>query len=154
MPTEPPAQTGADEPLRLGLADWGLAVLIAIGLGFLAYRMAAYLGYVRWGIRAALLALVGGLAAYSYLAALAASNPQTLSEPVKLRVLVSTLAGGLAGLLAAAGWRYALIKAAITGPLPEAPQSDSSRQRSPAKFRSAAEDENNSPNHDVADEDA
>ncbi|MEW6718105.1 MAG: glycoside hydrolase family 3 N-terminal domain-containing protein, partial [Chloroflexota bacterium] len=53
---------------RTDLADWGLAVLIAGGLGWLTYQQATRKGQIRWGLYSGLSAVVGALAGYTYLA--------------------------------------------------------------------------------------
>jgi len=50
------------------LGEWLLALLIAAMVGILNYSLAIWLSQVRWGVRGGFLALIGGLAAYSYLA--------------------------------------------------------------------------------------
>ena len=53
---------------RLELADWFLAVLVAAFMALLAYQLGSTVTNVRWGVRWAFSALIGGLISTSYLA--------------------------------------------------------------------------------------
>ncbi len=101
-----PEITPPPEPAeRPGPGDWLIAVLIASGIGWASYRLAILAGYVRWGVRAGLLALICGLLTYTY-TALHLPGSENLLEGSALRgVMLSSLAGALLGLLLTALWR-------------------------------------------------
>jgi beta-N-acetylhexosaminidase len=90
---------------RLSLSDWLIAVLITSGIAFAAYRLLAQIGQVRWGVRSAFLALIGGLASYSYLALQMPGSSTLLEESISRGVFLATLAGTLLGLFATWIWR-------------------------------------------------
>lgn len=92
---------------HLRLSDWIMAVLVAALLSLAIYRLAALIGQVRWGVRAGFLTLIGGLVSYSYLALALYQNPPQQSDSISLNVFLSTLGGGVLGLVIALGWRFA-----------------------------------------------
>jgi len=92
-------------PPRPELADWIMAVLVIAFIAWGVYRLAALIGQVRWGVRAGFLALIGGLAAYSYLALHLPGADGWMAASVSRAVLVVSLGGALAGLLATWSWR-------------------------------------------------
>lgn len=96
--TEPPSAA-------LGLDEWILAVLLSSLLAFAAYRFAALLGQVRWGIRAGFLAMIGGLAAYSYLALNLPGSQFFLDWSIAWSAILYASVGSLGGITAAYGWR-------------------------------------------------
>lgn len=98
--------TSPVEPPRLWLGDWLLAVLSAMAMGFLVYRLAAMTGQIRWGIRAGLLSLISGLVSYSYLAWLIWKSQPNELEVIGWSVLLTTIAGGIAGLVITLVWRF------------------------------------------------
>lgn len=104
----PPLATPAPaEPAqRPGLGDWIMAVLTASILAFVIYRLGALIGYVRWGVRAAFMALIGGLIAYSYLVMQMRQSEQLTDTPISLNIFLATVAGGIAGLLIVLAWRF------------------------------------------------
>lgn len=107
-PTQtPPPETPipqADLPQPL-FSDWLIAFLFASLLAYFAYRLSAALGQVRWGIRTALLILIGALVAYSYLVLGFPGSQQLLEKSISRGVVVTTLIGCAAGFLLSLLWQ-------------------------------------------------
>ena len=91
-----------------GFGDWLIAVLVSGGIGLAAYRLAAAANQKRWGLRAGTLALIGGLSAYTYIAAALPGSAMLLQESTGQAVLTSSLVGAVLGLLAALAWRLSV----------------------------------------------
>lgn len=110
IPTAPPPQVVrppmAPAAKTPALTDWIMAVLLAGGIAWVAYQLGSLMGQVRWGARAAFLALMGGLIAYSYLALQLPGSAQVLNASVARGVLLVTLGGACFGILSALIWRF------------------------------------------------
>ena len=107
-PTETPAAVAPPLPpssTRPDLGDWFIALLIAGGIAWSFYQLAALVGQVRWGVRGGFLAFIGGLATYSYLAMKLPGSEILLIGSISRGVFFSTLIGTALGLLLAWGWR-------------------------------------------------
>ena len=61
-------ETAPKPPIHPYILDWLIAVVVSATVGYSCYQLAATMGQVRWGLRGALLSLIGGLFAYCYLA--------------------------------------------------------------------------------------
>jgi hypothetical protein len=83
-----------------------MAMMLSSILAFTSYRLSALVGQVRWGIRAAFLALSGGLLFYSYLALEMPGSRAIIESLGSLGILLTTLAGCALGIAAAWSWRY------------------------------------------------
>jgi hypothetical protein len=59
--TSAPEVEAAEKP---GVGEWILAVMLSLGISVGIYRLAAQMRRFRWGLRAGLLGLIGGLLAY------------------------------------------------------------------------------------------
>lgn len=105
MPIPQPTPSTVDPIQRLGLGDWIMAVLIASIMGFVIYRLGALIGYVRWGVRAGFMTLIGGLIAYSIFVIQFQQNELPSNTSIALYIVLATLVGGIAGLLLALAWR-------------------------------------------------
>jgi len=107
-PTTLPTQMVPQEPERMlspHIQDWIIAILLATIVGASSYRLAAFIGQVRWGVRSGFLSLIGGLLAYTYLA-LGWPGSQNLIEVAgSWGIVLVTLIGCAAGILAAWSWR-------------------------------------------------
>ena len=90
---------------HLDLADWFIAILLATITGFLSYRLAVFVGQVRWGIRSGFFALIGGLIAYCYLALAFPGSDQMLESIGGWGVILVTGFGCALGLLTTLMWR-------------------------------------------------
>jgi beta-N-acetylhexosaminidase len=107
-PTETPAPVETipvPSTSRPDLGDWFIALLIASGIAWSFYRLAALVGQVRWGVRGGFLAFIGGLATYSYMAMKLPGSEILLIGSISRGVFFSTLIGAILGLLLAWGWR-------------------------------------------------
>jgi beta-N-acetylhexosaminidase len=96
---------GSSPMLRPNLTDWIMAMIMTAFVGILSYRLAAYIGQVRWGVRSGFLALIGGLAAYCYLALGLPGSQNLLELAGAWGIVLVTLLGSAAGILAAWSWR-------------------------------------------------
>lgn len=72
-PTETPTPTPTPEPtitppIHAEIQDWAGSFLAIAVIALLAYWIATLLGQMRWGVRGALFAIIGGLLSYLYLA--------------------------------------------------------------------------------------
>ncbi|MEW5868657.1 MAG: glycoside hydrolase family 3 N-terminal domain-containing protein [Chloroflexota bacterium] len=101
---EPPLQP---PPTRPGFGDWLLAVFVSALVSWLGYRLAALIGKNIWGIRAAFLAFIGGLLAYSYLALEMPGTQALLKSSISFGTFLGTLIGAALGLIAAIAWQFA-----------------------------------------------
>jgi beta-N-acetylhexosaminidase len=107
--------TPAPEPTpQTAFFDWVMALLISAGISFLSYRLALLIGEPRWAVRAGLLAFIGGLLAYTYLALQMPGADQFLEISVSLSVFLGTLVGAVIGMLATLSWRIFTPKNHIT----------------------------------------
>lgn len=107
-PTILPTQMATQEPENLvspNFRDWIMAILLTSIVGALSYRLAAYIGQVRWGVRSGFLSLIGGLLAYTYLALGAPGSQNLLETAGSWGIVLVTLTGCTAGILAAWSWR-------------------------------------------------
>jgi beta-N-acetylhexosaminidase len=109
-PTDTPVvvvvtQPAPQPPIRPNAGDWLLAMLTASLLAFAIFRLSAAAGQVRWGIRAAFLAFIGGGLAYLYMLLKLPGAQILLEEGVAMSIFLATLIGGLLGLAAAFIWR-------------------------------------------------
>jgi beta-N-acetylhexosaminidase len=79
--------------------DWIMAVILAMGIAFAAYKLISLTGQPRWGMRAGFLALIGGLFAYSYLVLQLPGSNTVLHRSISQGVFLATLVGIGIGLL-------------------------------------------------------
>ena len=107
-PTEEAIVPLPPEPEKPNIAEWLVAVLAACLVSWGAYRLAALVGHVRWGVRGSFLAFIGGMFVYSlwmiWLASSAANGASTPTRPGLLNVMLVTGLGTITGLLATLGW--------------------------------------------------
>jgi hypothetical protein len=96
---------GISPMLRPHLLDWIMAMMMASFVALSSYRLAAYIGQVRWGVRSGFLALIGGLIAYCYLALDLPGSENLLKSAGAWGIVLITLLGSAAGILAVWGWR-------------------------------------------------
>lgn len=114
MPLETPEeQSGATT--RPNLGDWFATMLFTLAVGSISYRISAYLGQVRWGIRSGFLAAIGSLIAYSYLAVKLPGSESLIQDYGGWGVLFVTFSGAVAGTLLAWVWRKASYEARLKG---------------------------------------
>jgi beta-N-acetylhexosaminidase len=97
---EPPSTSGT-----IGLSDWLIATGVSIIIGAAIYWITTTFGFHRWGLRSGLLALIGGLLAYMYLATRLPGSEQLLSVPGAWGVLLVTVLGAGIGWGASFGWQ-------------------------------------------------
>ncbi len=96
---EPPNTSGT-----ISMGDWLIATVVSIFIGAVIYWMTTTFGLLRWGLRSGLLALIGGLLAYMYLATRLPGSEQLLSIPGAWGVLLVTVFGAGIGWGASLGW--------------------------------------------------
>jgi hypothetical protein len=87
------------------MTDWLLAILLTAVIGAVTYWFSTTIGQVRWGVRSALLTLIGGILAYSYLAIGMPGSKTLVQHTGTWGVLFFTIVGAGIGWVAAWGWR-------------------------------------------------
>lgn len=103
--TASPLPGGDTPPSHPEIGDWAWAILVTAGVSLLSYRAFVAMKEARWGLRAALLAMVGGLLAYSYLALGLPGSAQVLEESALRTVILVSMAGALLGLGLTVVWQ-------------------------------------------------
>ncbi|HEX7975657.1 MAG TPA: glycoside hydrolase family 3 N-terminal domain-containing protein, partial [Anaerolineales bacterium] len=98
----------ANAPNRPQFIDWLIAILVTLAIAFSSYQLSAMLGQMRWGLRGGLMALIGGLLAYSYLALQLPGSERLVHDSMSRSVLLVTLVGSGTGLVLAWLWRLVL----------------------------------------------
>ncbi|RPI88146.1 MAG: hypothetical protein EHM41_02385 [Chloroflexi bacterium] len=104
--TPTPTEELVVEPIQddINFGDWFLALIVSMLAGGATYWLAKTFGYFRWSIRFGLLALIGGLLAYLYLA-LGMPGSETVKTQAGIWGIVGvTLLGSFAGGGSAFGW--------------------------------------------------
>jgi beta-N-acetylhexosaminidase len=111
-PTSVPTSTQTPEatpsPMNSGptsFSDWVLAAFLSITFAVVIYWFTTLFGIIRWGLRAGLLALIGGLIAYTYLSIDLPGSSQLLDNLNSWGILLVTLIGSGIGWGAALGWK-------------------------------------------------
>lgn len=103
IPTRPPVEP---EPIdRTGMRDWIIASLISIGMAWILYRLAAFMGLVKWGVRTGLLALIWGLIFYSIIAYQIPKNQDLIFGSIARSVFIATFTGIFIGVICGVIWR-------------------------------------------------
>jgi beta-N-acetylhexosaminidase len=92
-------------PVKTSPGDWALANLIAWGCAFGFFWLGRSLGTPRWAIRWALMAAVGGLVAYFYLAIQFPGSQNWMDSTGKTGILLVTLIGSIIGWLGGVLWK-------------------------------------------------
>ena len=100
-PLPPPPQS------KTGLDDWIIASLVSIGIGMAIYWFTTTFGLIRWSVRSGLLAIIGGLLAYSYIALGLPGSSQLINIPGEWGILLVTVLGASVGWGASYGWQKA-----------------------------------------------
>jgi len=98
-------ETSPKPPQHPYILDWLIALVVSITVGYSSYQVASTMGHVRWGLRAALLSLIGGLFGYCYLALKLPGSTTILTKLATWGVILIALLGSTFGVLAAWGWR-------------------------------------------------
>lgn len=107
-PTAMPVPT-VIPPRQAGMGEWIITILISFGLAFAIYQVSIQLGNSRWGIRAGMLALIGGLSGYIYIISSPADNRPMPEIGLPWNVLLTSLIGVLIGFGASLIWRALVI---------------------------------------------
>jgi len=97
LPPEPPSSTG--------LLDWVIATGISIAIGAAIYWFSTTFGLLRWGIRSGLMAIIGGIFAYMYIALNLPGSDQLLNIPGSWGILMVSVFGAGLGWGASYGWQ-------------------------------------------------
>jgi hypothetical protein len=98
-PPSPPGTTGID--------DWIIASFVSIGIGVAIYWFTTTLGLIRWSVRSGLLAVIGGMLAYSYIALGLPGSSELINIPGAWGILLVTILGSGVGWGASYGWQKA-----------------------------------------------
>jgi beta-N-acetylhexosaminidase len=106
--TMEPTPVPIPESDQTDFGDWSLAFAITMTIGLSTYWVSSVLGQVRWGVRASFLVLIGGLAAYSYIALGMPGSKSLLQGMGSRGVLLVTLLGAAVGAVACWSWRGVL----------------------------------------------
>lgn len=113
-PTSSPTVTTAPTPIgtvepqspsRPNLGDWFATILFTFALAIFSFRLMAYIGLVRWGVRSGFLASIGGLLAYSYIALRLPGSAGLIENIGGWGVLLVTLSGAISGFALTWIWR-------------------------------------------------
>ena len=107
-PTLTPTMTSTPiplPPLKAGTSDWFLSLLIAWGAGAAFFWLGRMTGSLRWAVRWGLLAITGGLLAYTYIAVGLPGGSELLEAVGKPGLLWMTLLGALTGWFTGLIWR-------------------------------------------------
>jgi beta-N-acetylhexosaminidase len=102
----PPVETlpPSSPPGTIGISDWAIGTLVSIIIGVVIYWLTSMFGIIRWGVRAGLLAIIGGILAYLYIAIGLPGSDQLLNIPGAWGILIVTLLGSGLGWGASLGW--------------------------------------------------
>lgn len=92
-------------PGTTGLLDWVIATGISLAIGAAIYWFTTTFGLLRWGVRSALLAILGGMLAYLYIAMDLPGSEQLLNIPGAWGILAVTVLGTAVGWGASYGWQ-------------------------------------------------
>jgi beta-N-acetylhexosaminidase len=111
-PTLTPSPTSTATPVAVtsipkdhpNWGDWLLALLVTGGIGGAIYWLTMQFGLTRWGIRGGILALIGGLLAYTYLSLGMPGSSELLQSTGTGGVALATILGSILGGGAAWGW--------------------------------------------------
>ncbi|HZD56678.1 MAG TPA: glycoside hydrolase family 3 N-terminal domain-containing protein [Anaerolineales bacterium] len=112
-PTLTPSPTSTASPVAASSApssdhpnwgDWFLALFVTGGIGVAIYWLTTQFGLTRWGIRGGILALIGGLLAYTYLSLGMPGSIELLQNTGSGGVALVTILGSILGGGAAYGW--------------------------------------------------
>jgi hypothetical protein len=114
-PTETLSPTETSAPLveetiippirdKTNIADWLLAMLVIFIFGGIVYWLTSLVEMLRWGVRGSLLAFIGGLLAYTYLAAGMPGTSEVLQSSGTWGVLLISVFGSCLGWATAWGW--------------------------------------------------
>jgi beta-N-acetylhexosaminidase len=98
-PPTPPSSSST------GLVDWLIAAGVSLVFGAAIYWFTTTFGLLRWGLRSGLLAVIGGLLAYMYIALHLPGSEQLLDVPGAWGVLIITVLGAAVGWGASFGWQ-------------------------------------------------
>ncbi len=93
------------KPVKTEAGDWLLANLVTLAAAFGFFWLGRSIGNMRWAIRWALMAVVGGLVAYFYLAIDFPGSKVWLNVAGKGGVLMVTLIGTILGWLGGVAWK-------------------------------------------------
>jgi beta-N-acetylhexosaminidase len=107
-PTFEPTPTPIPPRDQTNFGDWSLALALTFIIGLSTYWASSMLGQVRWGVRAGFLVLIGGLAAYTYIALGMPGSKELLQDTGARGVLLATLLGSAIGIAASWSWRAIL----------------------------------------------
>jgi beta-N-acetylhexosaminidase len=103
MATPPPPPP----PNKTDISDWIIASLVSLGIGVTIYWFKSSFGLIGWSVRAALLTIMGGLLAYSYIALGFPGSEQLIDIPGAWGILLVTIIGTVIGWGASYGWQKA-----------------------------------------------
>lgn len=104
-PTPAPTPEPVVDTRDIHFGDWFMSFMVTLVIGISTYWAALSAGQIRWGIRSAFLALIGGLLGYSYLALNLPGSMDLVQEHGAFGILIITIIGAVMGGLAAWGWR-------------------------------------------------
>ena len=87
------------------MLDWVIATGLSIVIGATIYWFTTTFGLLRWGVRSGLLAVIGGILAYMYIAMSLPGSEQLLGIPGAWGILMVTVLGTAVGWGASYGWQ-------------------------------------------------
>ncbi len=104
-PTVTPSPTPTPMP-KPEMGDWMLALAVTLGSGAVGLWLGVSLAQVRWGLRWAMCVVIGGLAAYNYLALDLPGSQALIEKGVTSGTVIVTVIGVFLGALAGGVWRW------------------------------------------------
>ena len=107
--TPTPVETPQPEQvlhIQTDFVDWGLGFLVTLAVSLVAYWIGFNLGQVRWSIRWALCAWIGGLVTYTYFSLDLPGSMKLLTENGRAGIIWIILVGAGAGWAVGWFWRW------------------------------------------------
>jgi len=105
-PTPTPTPTPSLPPAQADFGDWFAALLAALAIGSANMGVAWLWRQLRWGLRGGLMAFIGGLLAYCYLALELPGSQAWLEQQGTAGVILLTVGGAIFGMGIAWSWRW------------------------------------------------